>query len=111
MIIDAALPRPSMVAITMPRISPIAQPVRQCRVAATAVLQPRLGACPGSWGVGLVDSMSLSPPALEASDSVKPFGTPAEDGSGWGFSAATIRRPRHARAGMLRDAAGMYGVT
>src|SRR5436190_6898501 len=34
--IDATLPQPKAVAITRPRTSPIAQPVRQCQVAANA---------------------------------------------------------------------------
>ena len=32
MVIDAALPQPSAVAITIPNTSPIAHPVRQCSV-------------------------------------------------------------------------------
>ena len=35
-VIEAALLHPKAVAITMPSISPIAQPVRQCSVARTA---------------------------------------------------------------------------
>ena len=35
----AALPQPHQVASTMPSTSPIAQPVRQCRVAVIAVRQ------------------------------------------------------------------------
>ena len=36
MVIDAALPQPNAVAITIPNTSPIAHPVRQCSVARTA---------------------------------------------------------------------------
>ena len=55
--IETALLRLNAVAITMPRISPIAQPVRQCRVADTAMFQPRLGGRSAWWRVRLVGCM------------------------------------------------------
>ena len=59
--IEAALLRLNAVAITMPRISPIAQPVRQCRVADTAMFHAWAGralglvACLACWVHDLLD--------------------------------------------------------
>src|SRR3954447_24955945 len=47
----ARLPQPSAVAMAMPRTSPMAQPVRQCRVAEAAVDQEE------SWCAGATCSM------------------------------------------------------
>ncbi|GGV53056.1 hypothetical protein GCM10010293_65940 [Streptomyces griseoflavus] len=44
------LPHASAVPMTMPRISPTAQPVRQCRVALTAVVQD----APWCWVIPVI---------------------------------------------------------
>src|SRR5215211_7320405 len=55
----AAFPQPHQVLSTMPRTSPMAQPVRQCQVAVIAILQ--LSVIPTLYPWGVPDATDVTP--------------------------------------------------